>query len=177
MRTSFPCLTHIGLNAHSLTHINRAHYSDGVLVPGKPGTSAEPKPFAGNPGTTITAEDLFFNMATRRKALKSATEEYNKIVEVVSRYAIENPHVAFSCKKVWRLGARACVWGSALPVALPLRFCRLFYLPSRVRHRKFPRRIQLSVGMVVRLGLQCGAADEGMYGGAVLLVLLWVPAH
>ncbi|KAJ3325679.1 DNA mismatch repair protein [Boothiomyces sp. JEL0866] len=75
----------------------RAYYSDGKLV-AKKGT-AEPKPCAGNIGTQITVEDLFYNIPTRKKAFKNTTEEYNKIVEVVSKYAIHNSGVAFSVKK------------------------------------------------------------------------------
>ncbi|ORZ03903.1 histidine kinase-like ATPase [Syncephalastrum racemosum] len=77
----------------------RANYMDGKLVPPRPGQSADPKPCAGNNGTQITAEDLFYNVPTRRKALKSASEEYNRILDVVSRYAIHNASVSFSCKK------------------------------------------------------------------------------
>jgi hypothetical protein len=33
---------------------SRASYSDGVLVEPKPGQNADPKPCAGNDGTTIT---------------------------------------------------------------------------------------------------------------------------
>ena len=43
------------------------------------------KPCAGNVGTQITVEDLFYNIATRRKALKSPAEEHAKVTEVVSR--------------------------------------------------------------------------------------------
>ncbi|KAJ3269445.1 DNA mismatch repair protein [Terramyces sp. JEL0728] len=75
----------------------RAFYSDGKLV-AKKGT-AEPKPCAGNVGTQITVEDLFYNIPTRKKAFKNTTEEYNKIVEVASKYAIHNAKVAISVKK------------------------------------------------------------------------------
>ena len=44
-------------------------------------------------------EDLFYNMATRRKAFRSPSEEYAKILEIVGRYAIHCIGVAFSCKK------------------------------------------------------------------------------
>uniref|UniRef100_A0A803W8V7 MutL homolog 1 n=1 Tax=Ficedula albicollis TaxID=59894 RepID=A0A803W8V7_FICAL len=44
-------------------------------------------------------EDLFYNVNTRRKALKNPNEEYAKILEVVSRYAIHNSGVSFSVKK------------------------------------------------------------------------------
>ncbi|KAF0515857.1 mismatch repair protein [Gigaspora margarita] len=77
----------------------RACYSDGKLVPPKPGVAAEPKACAGNIGTQITAEDLFYNVPTRRKALKNPNEEYARILDVVNRYAIHNAGVGFSCKK------------------------------------------------------------------------------
>ncbi|KAI9475410.1 MAG: histidine kinase-like ATPase [Benjaminiella poitrasii] len=77
----------------------RALYSDGRLVPAKPGQSTDPKPCAGNNGTQITAEDLFYNVPTRRKALKSISDEYNRILDVVSRYAVHNSGISFSCRK------------------------------------------------------------------------------
>ncbi|XP_006188413.1 DNA mismatch repair protein Mlh1 isoform X2 [Camelus ferus] len=70
----------------------RAQYSDGKL-------KAPPKPCAGNQGTQITVEDLFYNISTRRKALKNPSEEYGKILEVVGRYAIHNSGISFSVKK------------------------------------------------------------------------------
>ncbi|TRY55895.1 hypothetical protein DNTS_029136 [Danionella cerebrum] len=70
----------------------RASYCDGKL-------KAPPKPCAGNQGSLISVEDLFYNVSTRRKALKSPTEEYSRIIEVVSRYAIHNSGKSFSVKK------------------------------------------------------------------------------
>lgn len=63
--------------------------------------TAAPKPVAGVRGTTITVEDMFYNMPARKTALKNASEEYGRIHEVVSRYALHHgPRgVAFSCKK------------------------------------------------------------------------------
>jgi DNA mismatch repair protein MLH1 len=77
----------------------RACYASGNLVPAKPGQSPEPKAVAGRPGTQITVEDLFYDIPSRRKAFRSASEEYNKILDVVGRYAIHCSGVAFSCKK------------------------------------------------------------------------------
>ncbi|KAM9848189.1 DNA mismatch repair protein Mlh1 [Aulostomus maculatus] len=70
----------------------RASYSDGKL-------KGPPKPCAGNQGTQILVEDLFYNVSTRRKALKSPGDEYSRIIEVVSRYAIHNSGKSFSVKK------------------------------------------------------------------------------
>lgn len=77
----------------------RAHYLDGKLAPPKPGQSAEPKGVAGRPGTQILVEDLFFNIPTRRRAFRSPSDEYNKIIDMVGRYAIHCDHVGFTCKK------------------------------------------------------------------------------
>ncbi|XP_038596811.1 DNA mismatch repair protein Mlh1 [Tachyglossus aculeatus] len=70
----------------------RASYSDGKL-------KTPPKPCAGNQGTLITVEDLFYNVATRRKALKNPSEEYGKILDVVGRYSIHNSGISFLVKK------------------------------------------------------------------------------
>lgn len=78
----------------------RAEYCDGKLkeFPGR--NVQNPKPCAGKQGTWIIVEDLFYNMDTRRRALKSTAEEHNKIVEVVTKYAIHNAKVGFSLKKL-----------------------------------------------------------------------------
>lgn len=77
----------------------KAQYSDGKLIPLKPGGSPEPQPCAGNDGTVITVEDMFYNVPQRRKALQTPSDEYRKILDVVTRYAVHNQGVAFSCKK------------------------------------------------------------------------------
>ncbi|KAF7716628.1 DNA mismatch repair protein MLH1 [Penicillium ucsense] len=77
----------------------RAHYDSGRLVPAKPGQPAAPKATAGRGGTQITVEDLFYNVPTRRRAFRSASEEYAKILDVVGRYAVHCAGVAFSCRK------------------------------------------------------------------------------
>ncbi|TFL07271.1 histidine kinase-like ATPase [Pterulicium gracile] len=101
----------------------KAHYSDGTLSPSKPGLSAEPKPSAGNDGTVITIEDLFYNTPTRLSALKSSSDEYARILDVVTKYAIHNPTVAFSCKKIGSSGSEVSTPGnSRVPDAIRLLF-------------------------------------------------------
>lgn len=70
----------------------RATYCDGVL-------EAQPRPCAGVQGTTVCVEDLFYNVVTRRKALKGAAEEYARVLEVVQRYSLLRTDVTFSVRK------------------------------------------------------------------------------
>lgn len=70
----------------------KASYIDSKL-------KSPPRPIAGNQGTTILIENLFYNVATRRKALSNTSEEFSKISEVITRYAIHNPTVGFTLKK------------------------------------------------------------------------------
>ncbi|KAI0132484.1 histidine kinase-like ATPase [Xylariales sp. AK1849] len=94
----------------------RAHYDSGKLSPAKPGQSADPKPTAGRNGTQFTVEDLFYNVPTRRRAFRSASDEYNKIIDMVGRYAIHCEGVAFSCKKHGDPGTSIAVQSSASAV-------------------------------------------------------------
>lgn len=91
----------------------KAHYAGGKLTPAKPGQSAEPKATAGRQGTQIAVEDLFYNVPTRRRAFRSASEEYAKIVELVGKYAVHCQGVAFSCKKHGESGAGVAVPANA----------------------------------------------------------------
>ena len=77
----------------------KASYADGKMLPAQTGKPPKPTPCAGVKGTTISVEDLFFNVSTRKKALKSPSEEYSRILEVVSRYAIHRAGISFTCKK------------------------------------------------------------------------------
>lgn len=62
---------------------------------------SDPKPCAGTNGTSITAYDMFFNAPQRRRALRSASEEYNRALDIATKYALHYGArgVSFSCKK------------------------------------------------------------------------------
>lgn len=81
----------------------KAFYLNGELVaPGfKAGDSSKstPKPIAGKDGTQIIVEDLFYNVPSRLKTLKSKSEEFSRILDVIGRYAVHTGGVGFSCKK------------------------------------------------------------------------------
>ncbi|KAM3442233.1 hypothetical protein MY4824_001245 [Beauveria thailandica] len=94
----------------------RARYLDGKLVPSKPGQPAEPKGVAGRPGTQIAVEDLFFSIPTRRKAFRSYADEFNKIIDMVGRYAIHSAGVGFTCKKAGESSASLSIPAAASAV-------------------------------------------------------------
>ena len=66
----------------------KAKYTDGLLVPIKAGGKSDPQPCAGTVGTTIAVEDLFYNMNTRRMAFKNLNEQYQRVLDVVTKYSI-----------------------------------------------------------------------------------------
>lgn len=68
----------------------KTKYENGIML-------EEPKAVAGNQGTTIIIEDLFYNVPIRQK--KSPTEEFGRIFDVVSKYAVHNFTVSFTLKK------------------------------------------------------------------------------
>ncbi|XP_016970229.1 DNA mismatch repair protein Mlh1 [Drosophila rhopaloa] len=70
----------------------KATYADGKL-------QGHPKPCAGNQGTIICIEDLFYNMPQRRQALRSPAEEFQRLSDVLARYAVHNPRVGFTLRK------------------------------------------------------------------------------
>ncbi|GET88986.1 mismatch repair protein, putative [Leishmania tarentolae] len=69
----------------------RCQYLNGALL-------SDPQPCAGNPGTTIRVEKLFYNSLVRRRSLR-ASEEWGRIVDVVSRYALAFPAIGFACSR------------------------------------------------------------------------------
>ncbi|KPA79213.1 putative mismatch repair protein [Leptomonas pyrrhocoris] len=69
----------------------RAQYLNGSL-------KSDPQPCAGNVGTTIRAEKLFYNALVRRNSLR-ASEEWGRIVDIVSRYALAYPQIGFTCQR------------------------------------------------------------------------------
>ncbi|KAG5478276.1 hypothetical protein CUR178_04991 [Leishmania enriettii] len=69
----------------------RCQYLNGALL-------GAPQPCAGNRGTTIRAEKLFYNVLVRRRSLR-ASEEWSRIVDVVSRYALAFPAIGFTCHR------------------------------------------------------------------------------
>ncbi|MBR7001592.1 MAG: DNA mismatch repair endonuclease MutL [Neisseriaceae bacterium] len=69
-------------------HAFKIEAADGVL--------GEIAPAAGDNGTTIEANEIYFNTPARRKFLKSDATEYAHCLSVVERLALVNPQIAFS---------------------------------------------------------------------------------
>lgn len=59
------------------------------------GKDSEIRPAPGNRGTTVQVRNLFYNTPARRKFLKKATTENQHIIEVVRRFALCYPEIAF----------------------------------------------------------------------------------
>lgn len=74
------------------------------------GSVSEPQPAAQEPGTSIEAQELFFNTPARRKFLRSDATEYAHCDEVFRRVALTRPDVAFrlqhNARTQWQLKAQ-----------------------------------------------------------------------
>eukprot|EP00177_Eucheuma_denticulatum_P006761 GFKZ01012288.1.p1 GENE.GFKZ01012288.1~~GFKZ01012288.1.p1 ORF type:complete len:822 (-),score=129.80 GFKZ01012288.1:1981-4446(-) len=70
----------------------RAEYADSNM-------KGEPVAAAGVAGTTVTLDSLFYNFPARKKPAL-ASEYYRQIVDVLVRYSLRFPHVAFSCRRL-----------------------------------------------------------------------------
>lgn len=66
-------------------------YSNGKML-------HQPKSCAGLKGTQITVEDLFYNVPQRKRALRTG-DEYQKILDVVTRYALQYTATDFTCQR------------------------------------------------------------------------------
>ncbi|CAN1779589.1 DNA mismatch repair protein MLH1 [Linum perenne] len=73
-------------------HGYRVSYKDGVM-------EHQPKACAAVKGTQIMVENLFYNMIARKKTLQNTSDDYLKIVDVISRFAIHHTSLSFSCRK------------------------------------------------------------------------------
>ncbi|XP_031389745.1 DNA mismatch repair protein MLH1 isoform X2 [Punica granatum] len=73
-------------------HGYRVSYRDGIM-------ENEPKACAAVKGTQIMVENLFYNMAARRKTLQNSADDYTKIVDLLSRFSIHHTNLSFSCRK------------------------------------------------------------------------------
>ncbi|KAI7554218.1 DNA mismatch repair protein MutL [Hortaea werneckii] len=143
----------------------KAHYAGGKLAPPKAGQSADPKACAGRQGTQIQVEDLFYNVPTRRRAFRSASEEYAKIAEVVGKYAVHCKGVAFSCKKHGEAGA-----GIMVPVGAGVKDRIRMVHSSAVANEL----IELDVNNT-QYGFKCdGLVSNANYSGKRTTLLLFI---
>jgi DNA mismatch repair protein MLH1 len=58
-----------------------------------------PRPAAATRGTTVLAEDMFYNVPLRRKALRSASDELSLILDIAGKYAVHHAGAAIVVKR------------------------------------------------------------------------------
>ena len=85
----------------SIASVSRFTLSTGVadgrrtVVRVEGGRVSDPAAGSGPRGTDVTVEDLFFNTPARLKFLKSDATELGALMDVLSKYAIVRPNIAF----------------------------------------------------------------------------------
>jgi len=73
-------------------HAWRASYDSSEI-------KGDAEPCAGVDGTTVTVDDLFYNVPMRKKAIRNPSEEYNLLLDVVQRYAVYHAGTSFSLRR------------------------------------------------------------------------------
>lgn len=58
------------------------------------------EPCAAVAGTGILAEDLFYSLPARQKALSAGGGEYARMLHIVSQYAVFNVDVGFTVRRL-----------------------------------------------------------------------------
>ena len=139
----------------------KAKYADGKLVPLRDGGKADPQPCAGTVGTTIAVEDLFYNMHTRKQAFKNLNEQYQRVLDVVTKYSVH-----FACHP----GAASGTAGAAPPASRGVSFtCKRTGAALADLHTSAAANtvetIKLAYGANVARELMHLEFSEGMDGG------------
>ena len=81
----------------------KAFYRDGKIMPQRPGDSPTPQPCAGVDGTTVTVQNLFYNLKTRRDAFKNNFEQINPHLPFDDCNELVKKDLVFGCAKPFEL--------------------------------------------------------------------------
>ncbi len=79
--------------AHVLLHTNNTHEATQVEI--KYGELLKVAPFPCNPGTRIEVKGLFHRTPARLKHLKTVPYENSKVMDVIQKFALSHPEIAF----------------------------------------------------------------------------------
>jgi len=96
----------LGFRGEALAAIGRVSYLRlesrtngspcGWAITVRGGNSSSPTPSSHQKGTTVTVEQLFFNLPARRKFLRQPSTEAAKIASTLTAIALANPNTAFT---------------------------------------------------------------------------------
>lgn len=95
-------------------------HGEGFKIRAKGGTIVENAPVSRPKGTEVTVGQIFFNLPARRKFLRSEEREFAYIKELVQRFAMVHPAVAFELIHDGRTLFNLAPAGSPLDRALSL---------------------------------------------------------
>lgn len=103
--------------------------TEGVRVLSEGGATPDITSWQAPSGTTITVEDLFFNVPVRAKFLKTANTEYGNVLELMQSLALAWPQVDFTLVHNGKEQLRAAAVASSLghtDDVLRKRFTQIF---------------------------------------------------